>query len=445
MYKYDTKRSFDYNNEIRRYLPGGVHSNFIQNQMEIPLVITSAKNSRVKDIDGNEYLDLHSHYGAMILGHGHEGYTESMRRAILNPCAVGFSETVYDVCALLNKHVPSAEMVRFGLSGTEMISNSFRLARAYTAKRKIVRFANHYHGSADNTLGGTCHETSSSANYYSAIFDTKGRAEGVLQNEMIILPWNNIEALEETISKQYHEIAAIVMELITMNGDGTRADKEYLRQVRGLCFKYRILLIFDEMITGVRLGLGGAQSMYGVTPDLTVYGKAISNGYMPVTVLMGKKNIMKLYESGEVVHGGTYNGYPLGMAAVLTTLNILENTDVYKTLSDIGNGLASIIIEEAEKAGLTITARGDGACPLLCVHLNPTDEYNYFGEIEYYANGLLKTCLALNGVFIAPVCRIFPNLSISVEDMEFFRERSRNAVRDMMVILLRRKLIKLNR
>lgn len=262
----------------------------------------------------------------------------------------------------------------------------------------ILRFLNHYHGSSDNLLGGNFRDIQNPLAYDegNTIFSTEGRAQNILENEMFILPWNDLSVIEDFVLRHKNEIGAIIMELVMLNGGGETVQPEYLKKVRELCTKYNIVLIFDEIITGIRMGLGSAQKMYGITPDLTIYGKSISNGYMPVSILMGKREIMQQYETGSVVHGGTYNGYALGMVTVNSTIDILMESNYYKRILNIGNMLISIIKDEASKLGLPIFIKGHETwtfnqkeykgCKFYCLHF----EYPKASDAAYYAEIVKK-------------------------------------------------------
>ena len=438
MKKYKNQYSTRYYQAIKQQLPGGVHNNFAVASNSGPIVIEKAINSRVYDYDGNEYLDLYSKYGSLILGHSNEEYINGLKRSLDKPNAIEMPTVSDEVCSQLCRIVPACEMVRFGLSGTEVVGNSLRLARAYSKKQKIIRFVDHYHGSSDHVLGGIPYNENNPYAFDpgNTIFSTQGRATNAL-GETFLLPWNDIETLKSFIEHNEHEIAAVIMELVMMNSNGNTTDAQYLKQVRKLCSSKNIVLIFDEVITGIRMGLGGVQKAYDVTPDLTIFGKALSNGYLPVTALMGKRDIMGLYENGTVVYGGTYNGYTMGLEAVALTISILSQYDYANRLKQIGNGLCNIISEEAGKAGLHITTHGNAACFFICLKKSENDIYNYLGEEEAFNNYILRTCFASYGILLAPSTRVFVNLGFSDNDFEFFKERVQMAMGDIALILKR--------
>lgn len=281
-------------------LPGGTHSNFHARNNDITLCMKQGRGSRIWDIDDNEYLDLFGKYGACILGHHHAELDESLHRAVDHITVTELAETTYKVCQLLKEWFPHGDMIRMGLSGNEVIQNAFRLARGYTGKQKIIRFIGHFHGTADDVLGGWNHsiDTVDRSKLENQAFETEGRRENSFQS-VIILPWNNVKLLEETMQRYSNSIAAIIMEPVMCNGGGILADNTFFAKVRKLCSENNVVFILDELITGIRSGPGGFQKEAGIVPDLTIVGKSIANGVLPLSCIIGKKEIMNLYtESG---------------------------------------------------------------------------------------------------------------------------------------------------
>ncbi|UOK62276.1 aminotransferase class III-fold pyridoxal phosphate-dependent enzyme [Paenibacillus sp. OVF10] len=285
-----------YNQRVKQWLPGGVHYNFHLPWEETPLHFKHASRSRVTDMNGNEYLDLYARFGALIVGHGNEEYNECLKDTIDRVLSVSHCDLDAEALELIHQYVPSAEMIRFGLSGTEIVQNALRLARAWTGKNRFVRFEGHYHGNADNIMGGKTARTGMPvpSDYPGDMKGTKGRARDAMESQSYLLPWNDAARLEELFRQHGDDIAAVIMEPVCVNGGGVMPAPGYLQKVRQLCDQYQVVLIFDEIITGFRMGLGGAQQLFGVTPDLTTLGKAIAGGGVPVSALVGRADIMKL-------------------------------------------------------------------------------------------------------------------------------------------------------
>lgn len=335
-------------------IPRGLTSNFRKDD-GTPIFFSHGNGGRLFDLDGNTYIDYSLSYGPSILGHnpsaGREMLAAQLDRMFTNENNIHEAEAAELIC----KHVPSADKVFFCLSGSEAIANALRVARTYTSRNFILRFRGHYHGSGDAVLGGYATDAGApivqsgylDSDPYSKQFNTGGRASHAL-NDSLMIEWNDIESLKALLRKMGDQIAAILMEPIAINCFGCRALPGYLESVRDLCDEYRIVLIFDEIITGFRSAIGGAQSTLGITPDLTTFAKAIGGGLAPVSALCGRSDVMDVITRKEAVCAGTYNGHPLSMAAIKATITALEKDDrrCHKTIADLSdkfsNGLSYI-------------------------------------------------------------------------------------------------------
>jgi glutamate-1-semialdehyde 2,1-aminomutase len=383
-------------------------------------------------LDGNEYVDLYARFGAMIVGHSNSEYCDALKRMIDRISLVSHCEIDEEALELIAKSVPSAEMIRFSTSGTEAVQAALRLARAYTKKNRFIRFAGHYHGNADNIMGGKAPGIGPPApkDFLGDFKGTEGRAFGVLESQSFLLPWNDAEVLEEVIEKHGDEIAAIITEPICVNGGGIMPQPGYLEKVRELCDWHHIVLIFDEMITGFRVGLGGAQALLGVTPDLTTLGKALGGGAVPVAALVGRRSIMQMLTDKKVVHAGTFNGYPLGTAAIKATLEILQRDDgaALKAMENTMARIHAALADEAARLEIPLVIQGPLNCASFhCTEkiLESSDEYSYdmmFKDI------LLNNSLSKYGVLISTISRMYPNISLNDSDVEFVSERIASAL-----------------
>jgi glutamate-1-semialdehyde 2,1-aminomutase len=245
-------------------------------------------------------------------------------------------------------HVPCAELVRFACSGTEANYNALRVARAYTGRNMVVRFNGHYNGCLDTMIGGVVTDPAEpvpealelESDVFSQLGNTRGRAKHAFTDSYMI-EWNDLEALARLFQHKGDDIAAVYMEPLMVNFNGCLPEPGYLEGVRELCTQYGVVLIFDEVITGFRMGLGGAQGALGVTPDMATFAKAIGGG-LPVSAFCGKRQIMDVITRTDVIAAGTYNGHPIGMAAVIATIEELErdNGAAYTQISRLGNELA---------------------------------------------------------------------------------------------------------
>lgn len=436
-YKWDNSKM--YNTRLKKYLPGGVHYNFRLPWEETPIHFVRGKDSRLWDMDGNEYLDFYAKFGAMIVGHNNQRYNEELKKWIGRAMAVNHTDLDTEVCELIIKHIPSAEMVCFGLSGTEMVQNALRLARAYTGKNRFIRFEGNYHGNADNIMGGRAIDRKRPVpkDYPGDYKGTLGRAKDILETQSFILPWNDLETLEEVVTTYADEICAIITEPISINGGGIMPQAGYLEKMRALCDEHNIVLIFDEIITGFRVGLGGGQALLNIKPDLTTLGKAMGGGGLPVSALVGKAEIMKLYESKKVIHAGTFNGYPLGLAAVKATLEILgeDNGSCYGRMAENAAQIYEIFKSAAKAVDLPLVIQG----PLTCASYH-CQEYEAKSprEISYdtqFKDIVINSSLAKYGILVSSISRMYLNITLNADDIEFFRERVSPALAEAKQII----------
>jgi glutamate-1-semialdehyde 2,1-aminomutase len=352
-------RSMDTSVELSRraleVMPGP-HSNLPGYELFKPIYLVRGDKAHLYDVDGNEFIDYMSGLGAGILGYGNQEFVEAIKKqmdtmyfldaARRNPLEIELAEKII-------QHVPCAEKVRYLLSGTEACQMVIRLARAYTGRNLFVRFNGHYHGWLDNVMGGYVNPDPDAIPYAlypeNDMFGTKGKdLESTKQS--FKLKWNDIESLERVVEKYGEQIAAIAMEPINCNAGSCPPKPGYLERVRELCDQYGIVLWFDEIITGFRVSIGGAQAVLGVTPDIATFGKGIAGG-IPFSAVAGKKEIMDLCTDRTVVGAGTFNGYPLGVAAALACIKILEkdNGAFYQRLDEVQGRLMSGLREVAKR------------------------------------------------------------------------------------------------
>lgn len=422
----------EYHERVKKILPGGVHYNFNLPWEEMPLHFIKTKGSHVWDMDGNEYLDLYARFGAMILGHGNEEYSEMLKECIDRVLCVSHCDFDAEALELINCFVPSAEMVRFGLSGTEIVQNALRVARAYTGRNKFIRFDNHYHGNADNIMGGKIKDISNPvpSDYAGDSKGTKGRADNILESQSYLLTWNDAEILEDFLMKHGEEIAAIITEPVCVNGGSVMPKKGYLKKMRELCDKYGIVLIFDEIITGFRMGLGGAQKEFDVIPDLTTLAKAIAGGGVPVAALAGKKEIMQLLVDKQVIHAGTFNGYPLGTAAVKSTLDILsrDNGSVYVNMNQRMAEIHKILKQKADEVGLPLVVQGPLSCGAYHCCDKPLETPSDYNIDLTSMDIILNTSMQRHGILVSSLSRLYSNISLTSEDVRWFEDHVGDAI-----------------
>ena len=428
----------EYHEKVKRYLPGGVHYNFNLPWEESPLHFVRTEGSRVFDMDGNEYLDLYARFGAMILGHGNREYQDALKETIDRVLCVSHCDFDYEVLEMIHDLVPSAEMIRFGLSGTEIVQNALRVARAYTGKNRFVRFENHYHGNYDNIMGGKVKNAAFPipTDFFGDTHGTAGRAKDSMESQSFLIPWNDEKVLEKLLAEHSDEIAAIITEPVCVNGGSVEPKPGYLEKMRSLCDQYHVVLIFDEIITGFRVGLHGAQGYYGVTPDLTTLGKAIAGGGVPVSALVGKKEIMSLLEEKKVIHAGTFNGYPLGSAAIRATLQILsrDNGAVYDNMREKISAIHHILEENAKKAGIALSVQGIPGCGAYHCCEKPLETPSEYNFDVMSKDIILNTCLQKRGILVSSMSRLYANIMLNDDDIAWFETHSMEALRDAAAI-----------
>jgi glutamate-1-semialdehyde 2,1-aminomutase len=332
----------------------GPHSNLPGYELFRPIWLTHGEGAHLWDVDGNEYYDYMCGLGAGLLGYGNPALVDPVKDQLDRMPHLDAARRHPEEILLAEKiiqHVPAAEKVRYLLSGTEAVQLVLRLARAYTKRDLFIRFDGHYHGWVDNVFGGGVDPNPDGPPYAlyrdTDLFGSKG-LDKASAKQSFKLPWNDIEVLEQTLAKYGEQVALIIMEGINANGGSCYPRPGYLERVRELCDQYGIVFCMDEIITGFRVGLGGAQAALGVTPDLTTFGKGVAGG-IPLSVVAGKAEIMDLCADRTVVGAGTFNGYPLGVAAGLAMLTYLEKDDgiFYKNLATtqkrLTDGLAEVM------------------------------------------------------------------------------------------------------
>lgn len=315
-----------------------------------PTYMARAKGAYFWDVDGNEYIDYLGAYGPIITGHAHPKITEAIKRQAENGVLYGTpTELENEFAITLKKAIPSLDKVRFTNSGTEAVMTTIRVARAYTGRNKIIKFAGCYHGHSDLVLvaAGSGPSTLGTP-------DSAGVPQSIAQ-DVITVPYNDLDALEEALSHWGHDVAAILVEPIVGNFGIVLPKNGFLEGINKLAHQYGALVIYDEVITGFRFTYGSAQQITGVEPDLTALGKIIGGG-LPIGAYGGKKDIMEqVAPLGPAYQAGTMAGNPLSMAAGLACLDILKDESVYKRMDELGKQLEEGLYQAAKTNGIPIT------------------------------------------------------------------------------------------
>lgn len=386
--------------EAKAYIPGGVNSpvRSFRGVGGTPPFIAAAAGSKLYDIDGNQYIDYVQSWGPMIIGHAHPAVTEALREALVRGTSYGAPTLLEtELAKLVREAVPSMELVRMVNSGTEATMSVLRLARAFTKRSKIIKFAGCYHGHHDSLL-----VKAGSGATTLGIPDSPGVPDSIA-GSTITVKYNDIQDLEAAFAGVGEDIAAVIIEPVPGNMGMVLPREGYLKQVRKLTQKYGALLIFDEVMSGFRVAYGGAQSVFGIQPDLTCLGKVIGGG-LPVGAYGGRQDIMELIApAGPVYQAGTLSGNPLAMTAGITTLTILsEKADTYTALSNKVEALSAGIRAQAEKFGLTLQYHHIGSMFGMFFSDKPVYDYDSAKESDVGAFNTFFHAMLEQGVYLAP-------------------------------------------
>ena len=386
--------------KAKKAIPGGVNSPvraFQSVDKEYPIFIKSGNESKLYDEDGNEYVDMIGSWGPMILGHNYPQVLEIVKKELENGTSFGLpTKKEVELAELVKSCFPSIEKLRLTTSGTEAAMASVRLARAFTGKNKIVKFEGCYHGHSDSLL-----VKAGSGLLTFAHQDSNGITEGVVK-DTITLPFGDFEKLKETLESE-KDIACVIIEPIPANMGLIETKKEYLEKIREITKKEKVVLIFDEVISGFRISLGGAQEVFGITPDLTVLGKIIGGGY-PVGGFGGKKEIMDLISPvGNVYHAGTLSGNPISVAAGIETISILKkNTEIYENINTKTENLINQINELIKKYSIPASVNHFGSLFTIFFSKEKVDtlEKAISSNDEFYS--IYFDTMLENGIIVPP-------------------------------------------
>ena len=346
----------------KKVMAGGVSSEFRKYNHPHAIFYTPGEGSRVYDVDGNAYLDFTLSQGPLILGHSHPHVLKSVHEySQQGQLFAGQHIKEIELAETINRLVPSAELMRFCLDGSEAVQAALRVARAKTGRKKFLRFEGHYHGWLDNMCFGISAPSAVAlgSREEPEVFPWTDGLPDRVKDEFIIAPWNDIELLKEIIARHHQEIAAIITEPVMCNNGCIMPVEGFLQGIREICDQHGMALIFDEVITGFRLGLGGAQQYFNISPDLSIFAKAIGSGY-PISVVAGKKKWMHLIEEAKVIHAGTMNSGNPTVAAALATIDVLEKENPYPRMFQYGKKLMEGLREAAARYGHNLVVQGPG-------------------------------------------------------------------------------------
>lgn len=401
--------------QAQKYIPGGVNSpvRAFQAVGGDPVFIDKAKGSKLYSVEGKEYIDYCLSWGALILGHSYPEVIVEVKKALERGTSFGApTQTETELAKKICEAVPSMELVRLVNSGTEAVMSAIRVARGYTGRKKIIKFAGSYHGHADYLLmeagSGAMTlsvgaETSAERKESQSLPSSLGVPEDFARHTFV-LPYNNLKAVEETVKEYVADIACIIVEPISGNMGVIPPEEGFLEGLRRICDQYDIVLIFDEVITGFRVSYGGAQELFALKADLTCLGKIMGGGF-PLAAYGGRKDIMECVSPlGNVYQAGTLSGNPIATTAGLTTLKILssQKEELYKSLEEKAGYLYTGIREEAKKSGVKIQIHRMGSMLSLFFTSRPVNDYQTAKATDTKAYGQFFHGMLEERVYLPP-------------------------------------------
>ena len=411
-------------------IPGGVNSpvRAFKSVRSTPLFIREGKGSHITDVDGNDYIDYIGSWGPLILGHCHPEVMAAIEEALHRGASFGTpTEGEVHLAEMICTAVNSVEMVRLTNSGTEASMAAIRVARGYTGRDKIIKFEGCYHGSVDSLL-----VKAGSGVMTLGLPDSPGVPASFVEHTLIA-DFNNLESVTDLFDEYGPEIAAVVLEPVTGNMGMVVPDLDFLKGLRNLCDVHGSLLVFDEVMTGFRVDYGGAQEIFGIIPDMTIFGKVIGGG-LPVGAYGGRQDVMLMVApAGPVYQAGTLSGNPLAVAAGRKTLEILQAPDTYAELSRKSNWLIDEMRQSAGQHGIPLQTNVMGGMFGFFFAEKPVRNYQDAAESDQdrfrkFFMGMLK-----EGIYLAPSA--FESGFISMAHTEEDLEKTAAACRKVMATL----------
>ena len=411
-------------------IPGGVNSpvRAFKSVRSTPLFIREGKGSHITDVDGNDYIDYIGSWGPLILGHCHPEVMAAIEEALHRGASFGTpTEAEVHLAEMICTAVNSVEMVRLTNSGTEASMAAIRVARGYTGRDKIIKFEGCYHGSVDSLL-----VKAGSGVMTLGLPDSPGVPASFVEHTLLA-DFNNLESVTDLFDEYGPEIAAVVLEPVTGNMGMVVPDLDFLKGLRNLCDVHGALLVFDEVMTGFRVDYGGAQEIFGIIPDMTIFGKVIGGG-LPVGAYGGRQDVMLMVApAGPVYQAGTLSGNPLAVAAGRKTLEILQAPDTYAELSRKSNWLIDEMRQSAGQHGIPLQTNVMGGMFGFFFAEKPVRNYQDAAESDQdrfrkFFMGMLK-----EGIYLAPSA--FESGFISMAHTEEDLEKTAAACRKVMATL----------
>ncbi len=422
-------KSIGFFERAKKIIPGGVNSpvRAFKSVGGCPAFIERADGARIYDVDGNEYIDYVCSWGPMILGHNNRQIQEAIISASKNGLSFG-APTLAEILLAekMIEFTPGLSMVRMVNSGTEAVMSAIRLARGFTGRQKIIKFEGCYHGHSDSML-----VKAGSGALTMGEPDSLG-VQASIAGDTLIAQYNDLNSVEQFLKT--YDVAAVIVEPVAANMGVIPPQEGFLKGLRQLCDRAGALLIFDEVITGFRLCKGGAQEYYGVTADITTYGKIIGGG-MPVGAYGGRKEIMEcISPCGNVYQAGTLSGNPIAMAAGISQLSQLENTEIYSHINSMGERLQKGLQGIVNRLGIKAAVTRVGSLVCMYFGIEEADSYKCVinGDKEKYAKYF--HAMLRNGIYLAPSQfeAIFISYSHKEKEIDDTLNAAENALKDLV-------------
>ena len=380
-------------------IPGGVNSpvRAFRSVGGTPVFFDRAEGAHFWDADGKCYIDYVGSWGPLVLGHAHPDVVQAVQRAAAKGLSFGApTEAEYELAALLKQLLPSIDLVRLVSSGTEATMTAIRLARGFTGRTKIVKFEGCYHGHADALL------VKAGSGALTLGVPSSAGVPPEVTAQTLVLDFNDLAGVQQAFDQQGEDIAAVIIEPVVGNMNLVRPAPGFLAGLRDLCTRHGVLLIFDEVMTGFRVGPQGAQGLYGVKPDLTTLGKVVGGG-MPLGAVGGRRDIMqKIAPLGPVYQAGTLSGNPVAVAAGLTTLKLVQAAGFFDRLSAVAKSLVDGLQRAAEESGVRFCAQSVGGMFGLYFAAQPPQSYAEVMQCDREAFNRFFHAMLREGVYFAP-------------------------------------------
>jgi glutamate-1-semialdehyde 2,1-aminomutase len=424
----NTKRSAELHARSSQTLAMGVSSGFRATVSDPPLFFERAEGPYYFDVDGNKLLDYTLAWGPLILGSNHPHLNEAVTVALRKSYSLGAQhEGEIALAEKIVSLVPGVDQVIFSSTGSEAVQTAIRLARAKTGRQAILKFEGHYHGWMNNILVNYRPKLDLGSPDAPTVQGGTGGQPEEEYSHTRVLPWNRLDLLEQELAKG--DVAAIIMEPLNANSGSIEPAVGFLQGAVDACAKHGTVSIFDEVITGFRLALGGAREYFGVIPDMSLYAKAVAGGFS-LAVIGGKREMFDPLREGKTMHGGTYNGSTINLAAGLATLEVLsESPDVYDRMNAHGRAIRSTIEAEASSKGIALCTSGAGT--VFNVHPGLTDpptDYRGYAAVDLTTYTTFKQTMLESGIQLLPDGRWYLGVSHGDEELAMTQEAIRSAI-----------------